>query len=160
LLGWIEVDTPVERIKEMKKGTLPTIRPSDKGATRKYEKAINRIPSGEIDKMTLEQITEKTMSIVTDIAKKRNGKSNPNGWSPLSRTLALRISLHGTAVKTKNSVDRIKIMKGRVEETRKRERRMDLSEDERGWLKDNGLENDPMDWERWTMQYRAPNAKA
>jgi hypothetical protein len=45
ILGWVEIDVPVERIKEMKKGTLPTIRPSDKGATRRLEKAINRISS-------------------------------------------------------------------------------------------------------------------
>jgi hypothetical protein len=55
LIGWVEIEEPVKRIIEKKKGTIPTIRPSGKGATRRYEKAIKRMSGEDIEKMTLEK---------------------------------------------------------------------------------------------------------
>ena len=51
----------------------------------------------------------------------RNTKKNPNGWSPISRLMALRISVHGTAVKMAGKMDYNKVMQGRVEELKRRD---------------------------------------
>ncbi len=59
-----------------------------------------------------------------------------------------------TAVKLLDRPDHDSIMKGRVDELRRREKRMVLSEEERGWMRDHGVNDEYIDWGEWKRLYR------
>ena len=129
----------------MKGVKRPTFRPSDKGATKRFEKAWCRIHDSRIKEMSMEDIVKENMEIVGRIMKNRNTKVNPNGWSPISRLISLRISVHGTARRMKDRIDYVKIMKARVEELKRSEEELVLNVNEIRWLRDNGLYERPVD---------------
>ena len=66
--------------------------------------------------MTIEEITKTSKEMVDDIMRGRNGEATPNGWSPLSHLLSLKISSHGTAVKVHDRMEYEEIMKMRIDE--------------------------------------------
>ena len=69
---------------------------------KKFQKAWERLHDDKIKNMSLEEIVRKNMEIVRKITENRNTKINPNGWSPISRLMSLRISVHGTARRMKD----------------------------------------------------------
>ena len=142
MVGW----KPFFKIKEMKGIRIPTLRPADKGATKKFQKAWERLHDDKIKNMSLEEIVKKNMEIVRKITENRNTKINPNGWSPISRLMSLRISVHGTARRMKDKLTYEKIMKERVEELMRSEECITLNEDEVAWMRDNGLDHKPIEW--------------
>ena len=83
IIGWMKAEQGIIIKKEMKGVRIPTIRPSDKGATKRFEKAWSRIHDDRIKDMSMEDIVKENMNIVKRIMKNRNTKTNPNGWSPL-----------------------------------------------------------------------------
>ncbi len=72
----------------------------------------------------------------------------------MTRILAMRISVHGTALKIRGRPDYARVMKGRVEEMRRREKKMVLSEEEVGWMRDQGIRVEAVDWDEWDNMYR------
>ena len=153
IVGWVEAPLGKTRVKEMKGTKLATLRPADKGATKKFEKAWGRIQDDKIKKMSMEEIIMENRRIVEKIGANRNNKRNPNGWSPISRLVSLRISVHGTARRMKDKLTYEKVMKERVEELKRSEESLTLNEDEVGWLRDNGLNEKPIEWQEWKMLY-------
>jgi hypothetical protein len=141
----------------MKATAMPTIRASDKGAVRQIGRAFCKYNSEEIERMDTEEITRITMEAVKRISEGRSARNNPNGWSALARVVNMRISVHGTYIKVKDRLDREKIMKERVEELMRREKKMVLSDDEIGWMNDNGLNNRPVTWKEWKEIYWRPS---
>ena len=123
LVSSITLKTPIKRTKEMKKPVLHTLKATDKGAIRKYEKRIRRISAQTIEKMNMEELTTTSKKIVDEIMVGRNGRNSPNGWSPLSNLISLRISVHGTAVKMDDRKDYEDVMRTRVNELCRREKK-------------------------------------
>ena len=93
----------------------------------------------------MEEIIKENRRIVEKISANRNTKRNPNGWSPISRLVSLRISVHGTARRMKDKLTYEKVMKERVEELKRSEESLTLNEDEVRWLRDNGLNENPIE---------------
>ena len=56
VIGWIEMQAITKSKQEMKTPSLPTIRPTDKGAIRKLEKIFKHTTDGMLDKMKMEGI--------------------------------------------------------------------------------------------------------
>ncbi len=56
----------------------------------------------------------------------------------------MRIGVHGTAVRMRDRLDYKRVMKSRVEDLRRREIKMLLSEEERDWMKDHGIRSEPV----------------
>jgi hypothetical protein len=154
LIAWVGIVEKTDKSKEMKTMNVPTIRPTDKGATRKLEKIFSRVSGEELKGMGMKEIIEETMKKVKIICDNRNNKTNRDGWSPVTRIISMRISVHGTAVKLWDRPDHDSIMKGRVDELRRREKRMVLSEEERGWMRDHGVNDEYIDWGEWKRLYR------
>ena len=71
--------------------------------------------------MSMEEIIEENRKIVEKIGANRNTKRNPNGRSPISRLVSLRISVHGTARRMRDNFTYEKVMKERVEELKRSE---------------------------------------
>ena len=149
IVGWIKLKVKVKRVKEKKAVTIPTMRPTDKGAIRQYEMIFKRIPVDRVQDMTIDEIVETSTRGVRKIMESRNTKKTPNGWSPGSRLMTMRISVHGTAVKMAEKLDYNKVMQYRVEELKRKEKKMILNEDEVAWLMENGLSKEPLDWMEW-----------
>ena len=59
IIGWVEAPRGIAKIKEMKGTKIPTLRPADKGATKKFEKAWGRIQDLRIKEMSMEDIIKK-----------------------------------------------------------------------------------------------------
>ena len=97
--------------------------------------------------MDNKSIIYETMKKVKIIADNRNNKSNRGGWSPVTRVISMRISVHGTAEKIRGRPDWARVLKGRVEELRRREKKVILSEEEIGWMRDQGIGCEPVDWD-------------
>jgi hypothetical protein len=152
-IGWLKAEKGIIMRKEMKGVKRLTFRPSDKGATKRFEKAWGRIHDSRLKEMSMEDIVKENMGIVVRIMKNRNTKVNPNGWSPISRLISLRISVHGTARRMKDRIDYVKIMKARVEELKRSEEELVLNVNEIGWLRDNGLYERPVDWQEWKLLF-------
>ena len=110
IIGWLDVPEGVKKVREMKGVKLATLRPADKGATKKIEKAWGKISDNTINKMSMEEIIRENMGIVERISANRNTKRNPNGWSPIARLISLRISVHGTARRMKDKITYDKII--------------------------------------------------
>ena len=104
--------------------------------------------------MSMDHIIGKTMKHVKMIYENRNNKTNRDGWSPVTRIISMRISVHGTAVKVRDRPDYDRIMKGRVEELRRREKKMTLADEEVDWMRDQGIRTEPVDWDEWKNMYR------
>ncbi len=49
-------------------------------------------------------------------------------------------------------------MKERVEELRRRERKMILSEEEIDWMRDQGIRTEHVDWDEWKIMYKDEDA--
>ena len=139
VIGWVKAPPGIMIKKEMKGVRKPSLRPSDKGATKRFEKAWSRIHDNKIKDMSMEDIVKENMGSGKRIINNRNTKLNPNGWSPISRLISLRISVHGTARRMKDRIDYVRIMSQRVEELKRSEESLVLSDTEIGWLRDNGL---------------------
>ncbi len=137
----------IDKNKEMRTMDVPTIRPTDKGGTNKLEKIFSRVSGEELKGMDMKSIINETMKKVKVICNNRNNKTNRDGWSLVTRIISMRISVHGTSVKLSNRPDHDRIMKGRVEELRKREKKMLISEEEIGWMRDHGINNESIEWD-------------
>ena len=65
-----------------KKETYSTmIRTGDEGEKKKLEKAMKKHLSGELNDWSMDEIINWTVTKSKEIARGRNRKDNPNGWS-------------------------------------------------------------------------------
>ena len=78
---------------------IPTIRPGDAGAKRRIKKEMETHLCGKLEDWSLNQITNWTANRAKEIAKKRNKKDNPDGWSPLTRLMRLKVKILGAVFK-------------------------------------------------------------
>ena len=137
-----------------KKEFYPTmIRAGDEGAKKKLEKAMKKHLSGELNDWSMDEIISWTVSKSKEIAKGRNRKDNPNGWSPLTRIMRLRAKLVGAVHKRLEKGKDIGVCYKLFKEVKNDIMKMELSEEEKEWLQENGIEIDLPDWQefkRWS----------
>ena len=99
---------------------------------------------------THDQLVIWTANKAKEIAKSRNRKDNPDGWSPLTRLMRLKLKVLGMAFR------RIEDGKGfgdcykAYKEAKRNMREVTLTEEENVWLEENGVDGHLPDWHRWT----------
>jgi hypothetical protein len=134
--------------------TIPSMRPGDEGAKRRLKKEMDKIIAAGLDNWTHDQLVVWTANKAKEIAKSRNRKDNPDGWSPLTRLMRLKVKVLGMAYRRieakKGFGDCYKIYK----EVKRNMRDIDLSDEEVIWLDDNGVSPALPDWHDWTKQLR------
>ena len=78
--------------------TIPNIRPGDVGAKRRLLKEMDKIIADGLETWTHDQLVIWTANKAKEIAKSRNRKDNPDGWSPLTRLIRLKLKFLGMAL--------------------------------------------------------------
>jgi hypothetical protein len=82
------------------------------------------------------------------IQESRNAKNNPDGWSPVSRLLHIRLRVLGALFKRK--VDQASLGACYLYSDSKRDlRRMVLNDEEKDWLGQNVVPESLPDWRKW-----------
>ena len=91
--------TGVARKEGRKLGTIqtPSIRAGDSGAKRRLLKEMDKIVASGLKDWTHDQLVVWTANKAKEIARTRNKKDNPDGWSPLTRLMRLRLKVLGMA---------------------------------------------------------------
>ena len=109
--------------------------------------------SGELNDWSMDEIISWTVAKSKEIAKGRNRKDNPNGWSPLTRIMRLRAKLVAAVHKRLEKGKDIGVCYKLFKEVKNDIMKMELSEEEKEWLQENGIEIDLPDWlefKRWS----------
>jgi hypothetical protein len=131
---------------------VPNIRPGDGGAMRRLKKEMDKIVAAGLKDWTHDQLVIWTANKAKGIALTRNKKDNPDGWSPLTRLMRLRLKVLWMAYRRlehgKGFGDCYKLYK----ETRRNIRAIELTEDELAWLEDNGVCGELPDWLVWVKR--------
>ena len=133
----------------------PTLNCNDKGACRRFSKGLEKLVAKlgpDLNSLSLQEITNESMQLVSSICKRRNNKRTPSIWSPLAHVLNLRVSALGATVRMGLKGDSSSLHPI-ILRLRDDERKTSLNEDEIAWLEDNGLEAEPLDWDDWRNQY-------
>ena len=77
----------------------PIIRAGDAGAIRKLNKEFERMIEEGLEDWEHNQVVIWTANKAKEIAKKRNRKDNPDGWSPLTRLMRLKVKVLGMVLR-------------------------------------------------------------
>ena len=125
---------------------IPTIRPGDAGAKRRIKKEMEKHLSGKLEDWSLNQITNWTANRAKEIAKKRNKKDNPDGWSPLARLMRLKVKILGAVFKRMERKLDTQVCYRLFKEVKSDIAAIDLSEDELTWMDENGVTGNLPDW--------------
>ena len=83
------------------------------------------------------------------IAKSRNSKNNPDGWSPVTRLLHLRLRVMGALYKRMADGSGIEPCYKMYFDARRDVRRITLNKDEEEWLETNGIDRFLQSWNEW-----------
>ena len=153
IIGCVERDVKIKKTIRVKMVMEKGLKATDKGASRRFCKRIDKIKDEALDLMTIEEIVSITMETVKDVSKGRRTNSNPNGFSIASRILSMRISVHATACKLQGMKKYDSIMIDRVKNLRRAEKKIKLSEEETEWLGEHGVNHKPLDWVDWKRRY-------
>jgi hypothetical protein len=73
--------------------STPNIRPGDEGAKRRLLKEMDKIVATGLGDWTHDQLVIWTAIKAKEIAKSRNRKDNPDGWSPPTRLMRLKVKI-------------------------------------------------------------------
>ena len=141
IVAEIHIQGVLEKVgKRVKQVNIPTIRPGDEGAKRRLLKEFEKVIAKGLDGWTHKQIVVWTANKAKEIAKSRNRKDNPNGWSPLTRLMRLKVRVLGMLLR------RMELNRGvgdcykMYKETKRNMREVVLSEEESLWLDLNGVD--------------------
>ena len=118
--------------RRIESGPSLSIRAGDAGAIRKLNKEFERLIEEGLEDWDHNQLVIWTANKAKEIAKKRNRKDNPDGWSPLTRLMRLKVKMLGMVLRrlewNKGMGDCYKTFK----ETKRNMRLVDLSRREHG----------------------------
>jgi exonuclease III len=128
---------------------VPMIRAGDSGARRRLEKEMEKNLSGDLVDWSHEQIVMWTANKAKEIAKNRNRKDNPDGWSPLTRLMRLRVKILGALFRRLDNRRSLEVCYPLYKETKKDMLDVELSQEEEEWLNENGVERTLPDWLVW-----------
>ncbi len=130
--------------------TLPVkLKSSDKGGLRRISRSLERKFQGDLSTYSIVAITDWTVREEKRIAETRRTKFNPNGWSPTSRLLQLRLRVLGALLKRMLDEADISNCESMYNEARKDIRKLRLTEDEEEWLLDNDIPRELPSWAEW-----------
>ena len=102
---------------------------------------------GKLEDWSLNQITNWTANRAKEIAKKRNKKDNPDGWSPLARLMRLKVKILGAVFKRMERKLDFQVCHRLYKEVKKDIAAIELSEDELTWMDENGVTGNLPQWE-------------
>jgi hypothetical protein len=135
----VEIMGEIKKEGKRRKETYPPmIRAGDEGAKKKLEKAMKKHLSGDLNDWSMDEIINWTVNKSKEIARGRNRKDNPNGWSPLTRVMRLRAKLVGSVHKRLEKGRDIGVCYKLFKEVKNDTIRMELSEEEKEWLHQHG----------------------
>ena len=134
------------RLKQM---VIPTIKAGDTGARKRLEKMMAKTLGGDLEDWTLSQLVNWTSNAAKEVAKTRNKKDNPDGWSPLTRVMRLKVKVLGALYKRLEAKLCPDVCLKLYKEVKNDIRHVELSEEEEEWLIDNRIEKDLPNWLDW-----------
>jgi hypothetical protein len=126
----------------------PNIRPGDEGAKRRLMKEMDKITAAGLEDWTHDQLVVWTATKAKEIAKSRNRKDNPDGWSPLTRLMRLKVKLLGMAYRRMTSKKGFGDCYKMYKETKRNMKGVTLNDEEHIWLEENGVMATLPDWDR------------
>jgi hypothetical protein len=127
----------------------PTIRASDKGALKKLAESLTRRFSGDLSACSIKTITNWTVAEAQRIAKARNTKNNPDGWSPSSRVLHIRLRALGALFKRMADASGLGACYKLYNDARRDINKIELNDDEKEWFEGHGVEILLPPWRQW-----------
>ena len=130
----------------LKQTVIPTIRPGDAGAKRRIKKEMETHLCGKLEDWSLNQLTKRTANRAKEIAKKRNKKDNPDGWSPLARLMRLKVKILGAVLKRMERKLDIQVCSRLFKEVKSDIVAIELSEAELTWMDENGVTGNLPNW--------------
>ena len=137
------------------------LKSSDKGGLRRMARALERKFQGDLSTYSIVAITEWTVMEEKRIAETRRTRFNPNGWSPTSRLLQLRLRILGALLKRMLDGADISDCGSMFKEARKDISKLRLSDDEEEWLLNNDIPRELPPWAEWrkanNVQSLGPN---
>ena len=107
----------------------------------------------------MEEITDWTVKQARAIAASRNSRNNPNGWSPLSRLLHLRLRALGALYKRSMDGAGIGPCYRLYMDARRDMKKATLNEDKMNWLESNGIERTLPEWRMWQRDFDIDNLR-
>jgi hypothetical protein len=133
----------------MKTEPIPMIIAGDSGARKRLEKAMEGHLKGDLNGWSHEQLVTWTANKAKEIAKGRNKKTNPNGWSPLTRLMRLKVNILGALLKRLEANRGLGVCYPLYKEVKSDMSKVELTDEEEAWLGENGIGRDLPDWKRW-----------
>ena len=154
MIGGIKLESMGDPIPVKIEAKIPkTIQPGDAGGLRRLNEAIMKKFPGDLTGHSVEEITEWTVKQARAIAASRNSKNHPNGWSPLSRILHLRLRALGALYKRSMDGAGIGPCYRLYMDARRDIMKVTLNEDEMNWLDSNGVERMLPEWRIWQRDF-------
>ncbi len=126
----------------------PRIKSSDKGGLRRLNRALAK-RFADISTFSLVAITDWTVREERRIAESRRYKFNPDGWSPISRLLQLRLRVLGALLKRLLDGAGTAGCHSFYDQARRDIAAVKLSEDEEEWLVANDVPRYLPPWSEW-----------
>ena len=153
LVGWVEMEGKKKNVRRVKMDMPRGLKSTDKGASVKFCKIMDRLGEERLEKMDMEGIIKFTMDTVRRVSKDRKTQTNPNGFSAASRVMSLRLSVHRTAARMQGMGRYMEVLKLRVNNLKKLETSITMTDEEREWFGEHGLDVNPLDWTCWKKRY-------
>ncbi len=150
VLATLQIEGPgTKPSKKIKVKPPPTIKAGDKGGLRRLQESLKKRFNGDLSEHTIGEITDWTVAEQRRIAASRAAKTNPDGWSPTSLLLHIRLRILGALFKRladKSGVDPCYRM---YKDSARDITRITLNADEEEWLEFNGVQRTLPDWRAW-----------
>ena len=127
----------------------PNLQAGDVGGLRRLNQAMMKHFTGDASNHSIEDITEWTVKQARAIAASRNSRNNPNGWSPLSRLLHLRLRALGALYKRIMDGSGIGPCYRLYMDARRDSTHVSLNDDEANRLVENDIEKSLPEWRVW-----------
>ncbi len=127
----------------------PTLRSGDKGGLRRLQESLKKKFSGDLSEYSIGEITDWTVAEQRRIAASRASKANPDGWSPTSRLLHIRLRILGALFKRLADKLGLGPCHRMYKDSARDITRITLNEDEEEWLEFNGVQRRLPEWRLW-----------
>ena len=140
VIGVISADkVPPNRSKRLAVRLPATIKAGDKGARKRLTASLEKALKGNLSGWSVSQITDWTVKEAIRIQASRNTKNNPDGWSPVSRLLHIRLRIIGALFKRMVDKAGLGACYHLYTDLKRDMRRIVLNDDEKDWLGQNGI---------------------
>ena len=149
MVGRVSMGKEPPKAKKIDAKLPKSLRAGDKGGLRRLTKAMEKNMLGEMKSWSVQDITDWTVKEANRIAESRKTEYNPDGWSPVSRLLHVRLRAIGAVFKRMTDKADLGKCHRLYKDARRDIRKMALNGDEELWLEANEIPRELPDWKIW-----------